>query len=118
MKVTTEIRKSTPVMAVVGVTDLATHALRSAQADLTARAAKAQGKAVAGVETLRAELTPAKIQANAQNVPNLAISKALEAAGKAEETYGELASRGKSLVSSVRRRLGHQGPAWRRAGRP
>ena len=55
MKVSTDIRKSTPVMAVVGVTDLATHALRTAQADLTARAAKAQDKAVAGVETLRAE---------------------------------------------------------------
>jgi len=104
MKVITDIRKSTPVLAVVGVTDLATNAVRTAQADLTARAAKAQGKAVAGVESLRAELTPAKLQANAQNMPNLAITKALEAAGRAEETYGELASRGKSLVSSVRRR--------------
>ena len=103
MKVTTDIRKSTPVMAVVGATDLAAHALRVAQADLTARAAKAQDKAVAGVGTLRSELTPAKLQANAQNVPNLAISTALGAAGKAEQTYGELAQRGKSLVTSVRR---------------
>jgi heparin binding hemagglutinin HbhA len=104
MKVITDIRKSTPVLAVVGVTDLATNAVRTAQADLTARAAKAQGNAVSRVETLRAELTPAKLRADAQNMPNLAITKALEAAGRAEETYGELATRGKSLVSSVRRR--------------
>lgn len=104
MKVVTDIRKSTPVMAVVGVTDLAVGALRTAQADLTARAAKAQGKAVAGAEALRAELTPAKLQADAANLPNLAITKSLEVAGKAEETYSELATRGKSLVTKVRRR--------------
>jgi heparin binding hemagglutinin HbhA len=104
MKVVTDIRKSTPVLAVVGVTDVAVGALRTAQADLTARAAKAQDKAVASAEALRGELTPAKIQANAQNVPNLAITKTLEVAGKAEETYADLAARGKSLVSSVRRR--------------
>jgi heparin binding hemagglutinin HbhA len=104
MKVVTEFRKSTPVLAVVGVTDAAVGALRTAQADLTARAAKVQDKAVASAEALRSELTPAKIQANAQNVPNLAITKTLEVAGKAEETYAELASRGKSLVTSVRRR--------------
>ena len=83
MKVT-DIRKSTPAMAVVGVTDLAVGALRSAQADLTARAGK--------------------VPSDVQNLPNLAISKTLEAAGRAEEAYGELASRGKSLVDSVRRR--------------
>jgi heparin binding hemagglutinin HbhA len=104
MKVVTDIRKSTPVLAVVGVTDLAVGAIRTAQADLTVRAAKAQGKAVAGAEALRSELTPAKLQANAQNVPNLAITKTLAAAGKAEQTYSELATRGKSLVNTVRRR--------------
>ena len=82
MNVVTDIRKSTPAMAVVGVTDLAVGKLRSA----------------------RAELTPAKLQADVQNLPLLAISKTLEAAGKAEETYGDLAARGKSLVNSVRRR--------------
>jgi heparin binding hemagglutinin HbhA len=104
MKVVTDIRKSSPVLAVVGVTDLAVGALRTAQADLAARATKVQGKAVAGAEALRSELTPAKLQADAQNLPNLAISKTLEVAGKAEETYGELAARGKSLVKTVRRR--------------
>jgi heparin binding hemagglutinin HbhA len=104
MKVVTDIRKSSPVMAVVGVTDLAVGALRTAQADLAARASKVQGKAVAGAEVLRVELAPAKLQADAQNLPNLAINKTLEAAGKAEETYGELAARGKSLVRTVRRR--------------
>jgi heparin binding hemagglutinin HbhA len=103
VKVVTDIRKSTPVLAVVGVTDLATHALRSAQADLTARAAKAQDRAVSGVGTLRSELAPAKLQANVQNAPGLAISKALEAAGKAEQTYSDLATRGKTLVDSVRK---------------
>ena len=96
MKVVTDIRKSTPVLAVVGVTDLAVGALRTAQADLTARAAKAQGKAAAGAEALRAELTPAKLQADAANLPNLAITKSLEVAGKAEETYSELATRAAS----------------------
>lgn len=110
MKVT-DIRKSTPAMAVVGVTDLAVGALRSAQADLTARAGKVpglvhevQGKAVAGADALRAELRPAKIQADVQNLPNVAITKTLEVAGRAEEAYGELAARGKSLFDSVRRR--------------
>jgi heparin binding hemagglutinin HbhA len=104
MKVVTDIRKSSPVLAVVGVTDLAVGALRTAQADLAARATKVSGKAVAGAEALRSELTPAKLQADAQNLPNLAITKTLEVAGKAEETYGELAARGKSLVKTVRRR--------------
>jgi heparin binding hemagglutinin HbhA len=104
MKVVTDIRKSAPAMAVVGVTDLAVGKLRSAQADLTTKASTLQGKAVAGAEALRAELTPAKIQADVQNLPNLAITKTLEVAGKAEETYGDLAARGKSLVDSVRRR--------------
>jgi heparin binding hemagglutinin HbhA len=104
MKVVTDIRKSTPVLAVVGVTDLAVGALRSAQTDLAARASKVQDTAVAGAEALRSELSPAKLQADAANLPNLAITKSLEAAGKVEETYGELASRGKSLVSKVRRR--------------
>ena len=104
MKVVTDIRKSAPAMVVVGVTDLAVGKLRSAQADLTTKASTLQGKAVAGAEALRAELTPAKIQADVQNLPNLAITKTLEVAGKAEETYGDLAARGKSLVDSVRRR--------------
>ena len=104
MKVVTDIRKSSPVLAVVGVTDLAVGALRTAQSDLAARATKVQGKAVAGAEALRSELTPAKLQADAQNLPNLAITKTLEVAGKAEETYGELAARRKSLVKTVRRR--------------
>src|ERR1700742_1466540 len=85
MKVVTDIRKSTPAMAVVGVTDLATHALRTAR------------------RTAQAELAPAKLQATAQNMPNLAISAALDVAGKAEQTYADLAGRGKSLVDSVRR---------------
>ena len=83
MKVTTDIRNSTPVLAVIGVTDLAT-------------------------KTLRTELAPAKLQESAQNVPNLAISKALEAAGQAEQTYTDLASRGRSLVNSVRRGSAHK----------
>jgi heparin binding hemagglutinin HbhA len=104
MKVVTDIRKSAPAMAVLGVTDLAVGKLRSAQADLSAKASTLPGKAIAGAEALRAELTPAKIQADVQNLPNLAISKTLEVAGRAEETYGDLAARGKSLVDSVRRR--------------
>lgn len=82
MKIVTDIRKSTPAMAVVGVTDLAVGALKSA----------------------RAELSPAKLQADVQNLPSVAITKTLEAAGKAEAAYGELSARGKSLVDSMRRR--------------
>ncbi len=86
MKVTTDIRKSTPVLAVIGVTDLASHALR----------------------TVRTELHPAKLQENAQNVPGLAISKALETAGRAEQTYTDLAVRGRKVVDSVRRGSAHK----------
>jgi hypothetical protein len=86
VKVTTDIRKSTPVLAVIGVTDLAGHALR----------------------TVRSELHPAKLQENAQNVPNLAISKALQTAGRAEQTYSDLALRGRAVVNSVRRGSAHK----------
>jgi heparin binding hemagglutinin HbhA len=103
MKVVTDIRKSAPAQAVVGVTDLAVGKLRSAQADLSAKASTLPGKAAHGAETLRVELHPAKIQADVQNLPNRAITKTLEAVGKAEETYDDLTARGKWLVENIRR---------------
>ena len=107
MKIT-DIRKtvteSSPVYAAVGATDLAVGALRIARADLTNRAFAAQSVAKARVEAARTDLAPAKIQAGAQNLPNVAITKTLEAAGRAEETYSQLTSRGKAVVGAARRK--------------
>lgn len=80
MALTTDIRKSvtetTPLMAVVGATDLA-------------------------VEKVR-EFEPAKLQASVQQVPANAVAAALEVAGKAETQYEALAERGKELVERIR----------------
>lgn len=118
----TDIRKtmseSTPVLALVGATDLAVERVRAAlanasqmQAEVEARMTKMQEgmeKAVAGFDAkqlqsrLQAALDPKAVQAAAQQVPALAVSRALEAAGKAETEYEELAERGKVLLERVR----------------
>lgn len=90
----TDLRKSvlesTPVLAVVGATDLAVERLRAA----VGNAAEVQGK-------IQESLEPGRLAAAAQQVPALAVAKALEVAGKAEAGYAEVARRGGTLVRRV-----------------
>ena len=132
----TEIRKSvtesTPLLAVVGATDVVVERVRAA----AARAEKVQSEFEDALNTYQVELRkglsaaqteigktihayqvglePARIQAKAQaavqqvpaavqQVPALAVSRALEVAGQVETGYAELAERGKHLVERVRR---------------
>jgi heparin binding hemagglutinin HbhA len=132
----TEIRKnvseSTPVLVVVGATDVVVERVRVAAAD----AQKVQAGLEEALNTYQVELRkglqaaqlelgktvqayqvglePARIQAKVteavqqipaqvQQVPALAVSRALEVAGQVESSYAELAERGKQLVERVRR---------------
>jgi len=99
---------STPVYAVVGITDLAVETARKAQ--VRAVRARAQARAQA-----RADLDPAALQARVVRLQSLAqretvaaVSKGLETAGRAEERYDELAERGRQLVQRVRRQRATQ----------
>ncbi len=98
MATTIDLTKATPLMAVVGVTDLAVEQLRSvyssastAQADLEARLAKAQS-----------DLQKAVGDVDVASLPSVAVARALQAAGRAEQTYEELAQRGSTLVGRIR----------------
>ena len=97
-----DIRKtvtdSTPVYAVVGLTDLAVEKVREAR--LKAR-------------TVGAELDPSALQAKAQaratvaveqgkELPALALNRGLVLAGKAQEEYETVVARGEKLVKRVR----------------
>ena len=102
MNLVDDIRESasTPVYAVVGITDLAVETARKAQA----RAVQA-----------RADLEPAalqervlRLQTLAQRETIAAVSRSLETAGRAEERYDELAQRGRRLVQRVRQQRATQ----------
>lgn len=121
MTVIEDIRKTVsqypPVLAVVGVTDLAVARVRKAaeqvptyQAEVESRVTKAQEE----VEKVFASLDPATVQAfvaknldrkhlqaQAQQVPALAVARVLEVAGKVEGVYEGLATRGRQLVDRV-----------------
>lgn len=112
------VTESTPVLAMVGATDLAVERMRLAlanasqvPAEVEARMTKMQSeveKVVSGLDRkhlqtrLQAALDPKAVQAAAQQVPALAVARALEAAGRAETGYEELAERGKVLLERVR----------------
>jgi hypothetical protein len=102
MALVADIRKTvtdaTPVLAAVGVTDLAVEKVRDARVRATA---------------VRAELDPAALQAKAaeraaavveqaQHVPALALNRSLVLAGRAQESYEAFAARGENLVKRVR----------------
>jgi len=102
MTLVKDIRKTvtdtTPVFAAVGVTDLAVEKLRDARVraagvrvDLDVSAL--QDKAVKRVEFVAEQ---------AQQFPGQVLNQTLEVAGKAHETYSELAVRGHSLVTRIR----------------
>jgi hypothetical protein len=102
MALVADIRKTvidtTPVFAVVGLTDLAVEKVRDARLKATA---------------VRIDLDPATLQSKAQarvteaaeqaqELPALALNRGLEIAGKAQETYETVAARGEKLVKRVR----------------
>lgn len=79
--------------AVVGLTDIAVERVRGA----SARAA-----------AVRSELEVKKVQDRVEQVPTRAVTLGLEAAGKVEETYGELSARGKRLVERIKKQRATQ----------
>lgn len=97
MSITTDIRKTvtdtTPVYAVVGATDLVVEKVREARV----RAAQ-----------IDAEAEVARLQQRATELPTVAVTKALEVAGKAEQAYDDLAVRGKKLVDRIKKQKATQ----------
>jgi len=102
MTLVKDIRKTvtdtTPVFAAVGVTDLAVEKVRDARSRALAAHADIHVSALQDKAIKRAE----KFAEQAQHMPALALNQTLEAAGKAQETYAELAVRGHKLVKRIR----------------
>jgi heparin binding hemagglutinin HbhA len=102
MSVTTELKKTTADLRktatdtgyfVAGLTDLAVERARSAQARAAAvRAELDKVKVDAELKRLRGSVTA---------LPTAVVSVSIDAATKAEEAFGELTARGKSLVERV-----------------
>ncbi|GAA4360814.1 hypothetical protein [Angustibacter luteus] len=92
-----DIRKTvtdtTPVLALVGATDLVVEKVRAVRAQAS------------GVQL---EVDVKALQGKAKQVPTQAVSKSIEIAGKAEETYGDLAARGEKLVTRIRQQKATQ----------
>lgn len=101
MSVMTDIRKNVtknrPVYAVVGVTDLAVEKVREAQQRASTARSRIDVKALPTVLQDKAQ----EAQERAQHLPTEALTKALEAAGRAEERYVDLSARGKKLVDRI-----------------
>ena len=97
-----DIRKTvtdpTPVYAAVGVTDLAVERVREASVRASAVRVDLDVNALQEKAVKRAE----KVAEQAQQIPGLALSQTAEIAGKARETYTELAVRGQKLVKRIR----------------
>ena len=115
MVLATEVRKSvsdsTALYALVGAIDLAVEQARTVlanpekvQADVQARMVKLQAdlvKAQTDLQNLLVHFDPKQVQAGLQQVPALAVARALEAAGRAEVEYEELSVRGKVVVERL-----------------
>src|SRR3954469_12358013 len=106
MTLVNDIRKSvtdaTPVLALVGTTDLVVEKVRDAR-----------GRAAAQVSATRdqlrtVDLDVTALRTTAQRVPVLAVSTSVELAGKAESVYGDLAARGSKLVDRISRQKATQ----------
>jgi heparin binding hemagglutinin HbhA len=96
---------STPLFAVVGATDLAVERVRAAAANASVVQAQFEAKVSAVHADVNNRVTsfdPKILRSQAQEVPTKAAARALEAAGRAEAAYEELAKRGKQLVDRVR----------------
>ncbi|MFP5347770.1 MAG: hypothetical protein ACLGIA_12190 [Actinomycetes bacterium] len=96
MSVTAELKKTATDTgyAVVGITDLAVERVREAQA--RAEAARAE------INRVRVDDELKKLQVKVQQLPTVALGAGFEAAGKAEQTFDALATRGKTLVERIR----------------
>jgi heparin binding hemagglutinin HbhA len=107
MSVIEDLRKNvdtTPFYAVVGATDLAVEKVRDARV----RAMKTR-------EEIATDLAPATVQARAtkvadqvKEIPGVALNQTLVVGGKVAEGYDELAARGKSLVTRIRKQKATQ----------
>lgn len=131
MSTINDIRKavgeSTPVLALVGATDAAMQSVRhlianpsTVQTEVETRATKLQEqveKVVADFDARQLQARVAQrldrrsLQVAAQQAPALAVSRALEIAGRAEAGYESLAERGKVVVARVRTRKATQDQA-------
>lgn len=102
MTLVKDIRKTvtdtTPVFAAVGVTDLAVEIVRDAGVRAAAVRAEFDVTTLQNKAIKRAE----KVADQAQHIPALALNQTLEVAGKAQQTYSELAVRGHKLVTRLR----------------
>ena len=103
------VTESTPLLAVVGATDYAVERVRHAAATASGLHLQEEvEKTLAALETAL-ETVPATVQAQVrkfdaktvQQVPAIAVARALEAAGKVESSYEQLAVRGKELLDRV-----------------
>lgn len=99
---------ATPLFAVVGATDLAVQQVRAGASSLQQRVQSDIEARLAGVEKRVGALGPKQLlaqaeqmRAQAEQAPTRAVARALEAAGRAEAAYEELARRGKDLVDRV-----------------
>jgi heparin binding hemagglutinin HbhA len=99
---------STPVYAVVGITDLAVETARRAQARAAEARAQVRAQVRADLDPNALQVRALQLQAQAQRVPLAAVSRGMETAARAEERYDELAQRGRSLVERVRRQRATQ----------
>ncbi len=105
MAFVTDLRRTvtdaTPVMAAVGITDLAVEKVREARAQ-----ALATSKSLAAIDPkgVQHELTvqATKSVQQARETPAHLINRGLELAGKAQEQYDDLAARGEKLVQRIR----------------
>jgi hypothetical protein len=101
MALAADIRKTvteaTPVLAAVGLTDLAVEKVREARA-------KATGVRIdidpAVIQT-KAQARVAEVAEQAQELPALALNRSLVLAAKAQESYEGFAQRGEKLVKRV-----------------
>jgi hypothetical protein len=102
MTIVKDIRKTvtdtTPVYAVVGVTDLAVERLREARARATTARHDLSVSAMQEKAAKRFE----KVSEQAQQLPTQVRDQTSEVADKAKETYAELAARGEKLVNRIR----------------
>ena len=94
------VKDTNPVYAVVGVTDLAVERLREARS----HAAAVHLDLDVSVMQDRAAKRFEKVAEQAQQIPAQVRSQTVEVAGKARETYSDLAVRGEKLVKRIRNR--------------
>lgn len=95
------VTDTTPVFVAVGVTDLAVEKVRDARAQALA----ARGTVIAvDPKGLTQELTvqAEKAAKQVQDLPAHLLNRSLEIAGKAQEQYDALATRGEKLVERIR----------------